>query len=414
MTSTLNFDEIRIFEDCKDDLDIIREIIDTEKTKNGFHILDVGDVMTKHKNWISKIPKVVPHFAMKCNPNLTVIKVLAALNAGFDCASQYEIEKVIEFGVTGDRIIFANPTKLPAHIEFARRVNVSKMTIDNEEELLKIKELFPDAKIIIRFQCVLPSYECHLSAKFGCDPDQEAINLIQATKNLGMNLYGFSFHVGSPCDEPVAYKRGIEVCKRLIGVATSMGCNNVRLIDIGGGIPGDKGFELDEYAEVVNEALKNLDPSIEVISEPGRYYVASASSVVSYLHSKKIVPDGDNKKLIYYVSDGVYGSFIEELLNIRSRLPISLDKRASKEKFVSTIWGPTCDAYDCIVKDVLLPEFFVGDWLVWKNMGAYAIALATSFNGFFPPAVYPIMRKSTWETLLNDFARAGNLVEPRQ
>lgn len=68
----------------------------------------------------------------------------------------------------------------------------------------------------------------------------------------------------------------------------------------------------------------------------------------------------------------------------------------NNEKFLSTLWGPTCDAFDVIVQDVLLPELCLGNWLVWEDMGAYSIALSTMFNGFPIPTVIPIIRKSQW------------------
>ncbi|KAF7379227.1 hypothetical protein HZH68_017072 [Vespula germanica] len=68
----------------------------------------------------------------------------------------------------------------------------------------------------------------------------------------------------------------------------------------------------------------------------------------------------------------------------------------SDEEYLSTIWGPTCDSCDCIIKDVLLPEFYIGDWLVWKDMGAYAASRVCEFNGFSKPIVYPFFRESEW------------------
>lgn len=68
----------------------------------------------------------------------------------------------------------------------------------------------------------------------------------------------------------------------------------------------------------------------------------------------------------------------------------------SDEKFPSILWGPTAGCYDMIIKDVLLPEYNIGDWLVWKDMGSYSIALSTTFNGFAVPDVIPIIRKSQW------------------
>lgn len=108
----LTFNEIKIFDDTMDDMDIIRNII-TEGQKKGFYIADIGNVLRKHQDWITKLPRVIPHFgilyfsffvhlfttlnlnavnfipnlAIKANSDPTVIKVLAALNACYDCAS---------------------------------------------------------------------------------------------------------------------------------------------------------------------------------------------------------------------------------------------------------------------------------------------------------------------------------------
>ena len=182
----------------------------------------------------------------------------------------------MQYGVQADRIIFANPCKCPSHIKYAKKMNVEQITADSELELLKIKDLYSEAKwvceiavltihrvatidilllffyppnsstiiswfnrIVIRIRCDAKNSECNLGLKFGCEPDEDAVRLIQLTANLGLTLHGFSFHVGSPCGELNAYSRGIGICKRLIAIAKSMGCLDVQLIDIGGGFSGE-------------------------------------------------------------------------------------------------------------------------------------------------------------------------------
>lgn len=128
---------------------------------------------------------------------------------------------------------------------------------------------------------------------------------------------------------------------------------------------------------------------------------------------------------MYYVTDGVYSSFMDELLHCEKRQPVVVHSVSEKknqlryflvstyeklahysgllqehqkgnEKYVSTVWGPTADSHDCILKDTLLPEIEIGNWLAWFNVGAYTINLSTRFNGFEPPKVYPVMKKSDW------------------
>ncbi|KAG5338784.1 DCOR2 decarboxylase, partial [Acromyrmex charruanus] len=541
--STFSFDKIKIVDDTMDDMNIIKSMINkTEYQENAFYIADIGEVIKKHEEWLVKLPRVIPHFAIKANSDPTlVIKVLAALNACFDCASVQEIKQVMgdriifahptkysshieyvrkvgleiyqmfpcvirircdskftsvilgekfseetyliqltkdlgslrlnlhgfsfhvdspgvrcqefdayargialckqlvtvskaigcdkvqlidiggrfpgergtdidkfasiindaqeiaqvmQYDVQGERIIFAHPNKLPSHIEYSRNVGVERMTVDSEFELTKIKELFPEAKVVIRIRCDSKNSPILLGAKFGCDPCKEAAYLIQCAQDLGLNLHGFSFHVGTPCLEIDAYLRGIEICKQLIAVAKSIGCNNVKLIDIGGGFSSVSGKELDELAKLINDAIENLDPDISVISEPGRYYVDSSFTLASYLHSKRLAISDDGKtRRMYYMNCGVYNSFLDELLGLQARVPESPNR---DEKFLSNIWGPTADSYDLILKDVLLPEFHIGDWLVWRNMGAYTLTLSNTFNGFPIPTVRPFIRESQW------------------
>ncbi|KAG1240171.1 hypothetical protein G6F68_017921 [Rhizopus microsporus] len=79
-----------------------------------------------------------------------VVKLLASLGLGFDCASKSEIQQVLDTGVEPSRIIYANPCKQASFIRYAAQQNVSRMTFDNAEELYKIKKLYPDAELVLR------------------------------------------------------------------------------------------------------------------------------------------------------------------------------------------------------------------------------------------------------------------------
>lgn len=105
-------------------------------------------------------------------------------------------------------------------------------------------------RVLLRIRCdARPSSNAvSLGDKFGCDPDSEAPQLVALALGLGLRLRGFSFHLGSPCAEAEAYHKGITTCRRLIKVAREAGCEGADVIDIGGGIPGERGFRLDEVS----------------------------------------------------------------------------------------------------------------------------------------------------------------------
>ena len=66
----------------------------------------------------------------------------------------------------------------------------------------------------------------------------------------------------------------------------------------------------------------------------------------------------------------------------------------------SSVWGPTCDSLDCILKRVLMPSMEVGDWLYWPNMGAYTCSAASTFNGFPRSEFHYVASEFTWLAFL--------------
>mmetsp|Transcript_7535 Transcript_7535/g.13631 ORF Transcript_7535/g.13631 Transcript_7535/m.13631 type:complete len:213 (-) Transcript_7535:2927-3565(-) len=99
----------------------------------------------------------------------------------------------------------------------------------------------------------------------------------------------------------------------------------------------------------------------------------------------------EEEQVLYYLSDGVYGSFNNIMFDHQSPMP-QLSTRAKQtaedhglQNKKSTLFGPTCDSIDVICRDVTLPELDIGSWLYFLNMGAYTMAAASSFNGFSPP-----------------------------
>ena len=62
----------------------------------------------------------------------------------------------------------------------------------------------------------------------------------------------------------------------------------------------------------------------------------------------------------------------------------------------SVVWGPTCDSIDQILTDVLLPKLEPGDGIYWRNMGAYTLCAASTFNGFPVPEVKMVASLEMW------------------
>lgn len=380
--------------------DIIGETILHKKNEDAFYVCDVNDILRKHKNWLMKLPRVRPFYAVKCNSAPIVLEVLSSVGAGFDCASKKEIDTVLDLGVHPDDIIYANPCKTKSYISHAESMNVDCMTFDNEPELYKVRQLHPNAKMVLRIKVDDSHSVCRFSSKFGADME-DVPHLLKVAKKIGVNIVGCSFHVGSGCEDANSYHEAIANARSVFNQADKLGFN-MTLLDIGGGFPGTTQtiIPFDDYVKVINQSLdihfpefdnNGMKSKVRIIAEPGRYYVGSAFTLATNILAKRPMRNEDGtKSFLYYINDGVYGSFnciIFDHVNPQP-LPFPLNRSLEDREYSSsTIWGPTCDSMDCVNRDIVMPEMEIGEWLIYREMGAYTIAAGTNFNGFKMPTL---------------------------
>ncbi|KAL5015826.1 hypothetical protein ScPMuIL_005415 [Solemya velum] len=272
-----------------------------ENKEDAFVVIDLGDIVHKYDNWVRKLPRVKPFYAVKCNNDHAVLKILADLGTGFDCASQTEIQKVLNLDVDPARIIYANTVKQTSFLNYSADKNVRTMTFDNEAELHKIKAVFPGARLVLR---ILPGHfkvAIELGNKFGCHPKRVS-NLLAIAKSLTLNVVGVSFHVGSGCREAEAYAVSIEKAREAFDLACDLGFK-MELLDIGGGYPGHETgpgeVSFEEMADVINSSLEKYFPEkegVKVIAEPGRYFARSAMSIAVNIIGKRVVPNNQRSE----------------------------------------------------------------------------------------------------------------------
>ena len=78
-----------------------------------------------------------------------------------------------------------------------------------------------------------------------------------------------------------------------------------------------------------------------------------------------------------------------------------LQSYVSKPTYKCSVWGPTCDGLDCIKSECMLPELSAGNWLMFRDMGAYTLCAASFFNGMPKPQVNYVFDEMHWLVLLN-------------
>ena len=367
--------------------DIIQYFLEQNPNEEPFYVVHISNIIHSYQKWTKLLPNIQPYYAVKCNSNTVLLKTLSLLGCNFDCASENEIKQIMEIVNDPNRIIFANPCKMKSHLQYANINNVSLMTFDCEEELYKIKTFYPSAKLIIRIAVDDSNSLCKFSSKFGCGL-KEVAHLLVLTKQLGLNIEGVSFHVGSGCMSTTSFYQAISDCKQVVDIAKEMNIN-MKIINIGGGFPGnDKTIQFEDIATSVRKGINDFfledftNNRIQFIAEPGRYFAQNSHILVLTITGKKsIINELGEKIFIYYVNDGLYNSFNCILFDHATFDLIPLVVREGPQ-YKSKIFGPTCDSMDLIKENILLPEYFIGDWFYVEDFGAYTVSPSSGFNGF--------------------------------
>ncbi|KAI0845502.1 hypothetical protein F5Y00DRAFT_265449 [Daldinia vernicosa] len=366
-------------------------------SEDSFYVADLGDVVRKWTVWIEALPDVTPFFAVKSSNDGRLIQTLASCGAGFDCASIEEIELILSMGICAERIIFTHPCKPFASLGLCRNLGVSVITFDNECELRKLKDHYPEANVVLRIFADDPTDADPLGTKFGASR-HDFLRLIRLAKELGLAFAGVSFHAApSVALDPAAYVRGIGEAAEAFTMARELGLNPT-ILDIGGGYTD---VTFPKIAAAVRPAVEACfrgegNRGLRIIAEPGTLFSSSpfylAAKVIG--QRKNATAIGREAPMRVYINDGIYSSFMMHFIVNTDYYPIAIihkgtwhgqeqDTRKTSSGFECSIWGRSCDSNDCINRKCVLDrKVEIGDWLVFKDMGAYSAVCNTTFNGF--------------------------------
>lgn len=364
-----------------------------EGRETPFLIVDLSRIREKYEEMVNLFPKAKIHYAMKASPAVEVVRLLADLGSNFDCASIYELDRVLACGVDPSRISYGNTIKKPAHVKYAYDKGVRLFATDSKIDLQNIADNAPNSKVFVRILVQgSDTAEWPLSRKFGCHPDM-AIDLLVQAKNLGLDPYGISFHVGSQQKDVAAWDDALSKVKYMFDWMKYEENIRLKMINLGGGFPTNYLSEVNPikvYAEEIHRYLSDdydEDEMPEIILEPGRSMVGSSGVLVSevVLISRKSRTDLTRW---VYTDVGLFQGLIETL-GEAIKYPVYTPKmETSREKGTVVLAGPTCDSTDIMYEEAgyqLPQELEVGDKIYWLTTGAYTNSYSSvEFNGFPP------------------------------
>ena len=369
-----------------------------DRHQTPFVLIDLERVKHKFLELQTCFPMAKIYYAVKANPAVEIIRILNSLGSHFDIASIYELERVLSIGVTPDRVSFGNTIKKARDVKTFYERGVRLFATDSEQDLRTIACEAPGSKIYVRV--ITEGGETSdwpLSRKFGCHTDK-AVDLLLLSRELGLEPYGVSFHVGSQQRDIGVWDGALSKVHSIFTRMTQEGIH-LKMVNLGGGFPAqylDETHPIKTYAQEILRFLQDdfADQMPEIIFEPGRSLVGEAGVLITevVLVSKKAKNDLNRW---VFTDVGKFSGMIETL-GEAIKYPLHVERQPEPLEDIGPviIAGPTCDSMDILYEahQYELPyNLQPQDRLYWFATGAYTTSYSSvEFNGFPPLKAYYI------------------------
>jgi diaminopimelate decarboxylase len=372
-------------------------------------------------------------YAVKANSNRSILKLLAAVGAGFDIVSGGELYRVLAAGGDPTKCIFAGVGKSREEIEYALEQHVYSFNVESEAELEYIDRIAgaraTRAPVALR---VNPDVDSHTHEyistgsrqnKFGIALDRIDAVYEQAAKMRNVEIVGVQMHIGSQITEAKPFASAISKVAPIVrelkskygikffSIGGGMGIVYRRALDSGSGkwwhdhASESSAFSVGDYAEAIVPPLHGL--GIRVLVEPGRFLVGNAGVLLTRV---RYIKESCAKK--FAIVDAGMNDLIRPALyhSYHEIVPVA-DPSISKSKTKKIdIVGPVCESGDFFALDRDMPELRAGDLLAIMSAGAYGSVMASNYNSRRLPAEalirgdkFALIRnRQTWEDLVCD------------
>jgi ornithine decarboxylase len=351
-------------------------------------VMDLDRVAENYRALRAALPAAKIYYAVKANPAPPILTMLAEMGSCFDAASIREINDCIAAGAAASAISYGNTVKKASAIAAAHAQGVAIYAFDSIEELTKIGQNAPGAKVYCRIAVDNIGAQCPLSRKFGTTLDR-ARELMLAAPGLGLIPHGLSFHVGSQQTGTVAYELAIAQVAMLFTDLKAAGIE-LKMLNLGGGFPiryQDDVPETEQFGTAIMHAMTQHfgNDLPDMLIEPGRAMVGNAGVVAAEVVLVCRRMPEDERRWVY-LDIGRFGGLAEtEGEAIRYRVTAGAGPTGP-----IVLAGPTCDSIDIVYEKTpySLPlSLQSGDRVLIHDAGAYITSYASqNFNGFAPLA----------------------------
>ncbi|MBI5373061.1 MAG: diaminopimelate decarboxylase [Sphingobacteriales bacterium] len=327
-------------------------------------------------------------YAAKALTNINILRYIKNTGCNVDCSSVNEVRLALLAGFDPKNILYTSNNIAFEEIEEAQRLGVH-INIDSLSNLRKFGLKFGHSSPVgIRLRPNIMAggnlkiSTGHADSKFGI-PLENISEVLDLVKETGLFIRTLHIHTGSEIKDVEVFARGIEV---LFEVAEHF--PELEVIDLGGGFkvpyePGEAGTDIVLLGKKVKEEFEQYEKKygrpLQAWFEPGKYLVSEAGYFITRVNVLKpagqSVFAGVDTGLNHLIRPMFYGSYhvIENISN------------PAGEKKIYNVVGNICET-DTFAENRSLPEVREGDYLVFRNAGAYCFEMSSHYNSRFKPA----------------------------
>lgn len=323
-------------------------------------------------------------YAVKANSNLSILKLLASLGAGFDCVSLNEVKRALLAGASAYKIIYSGVGKSDEEIKTALEIGILMLNVESKAELERVeliaKSLGKKANISLRINPNIdakthPYISTGLNEnKFGVSIEQARSLYLYAQKSEYLEPIGSHFHIGSQITDISSIIEAANIVSDFVSELIAADID-IKFFDVGGGLgityKDEVEPDLYAYAQGILAALKGKD--LTITCEIGRYIVGNAGVLLSsVLYEKK------TKTKRFVIVDAAMNDLIRPSLYEAYHEITALNE--GKNPSLADVVGPICESGDFLGKDIELAECESGDLVLIKSAGAYGYSMSSNYN----------------------------------
>jgi diaminopimelate decarboxylase len=331
-------------------------------------------------------------YSIKANSNLSLVRMLARLGAGFDIVSGGELQRVLAAAPKAvAKVVFSGVGKMAEEIDQALQADILMFNVESSSELKLLASRAAHHRKPARFAIrvnpqVAAKTHPYISTglhkhKFGI-PWRDAPELYRhGAREPYLAPAGVSVHIGSQIAEVDPFRETMERVASLV-VTLRAERFDIRYVDAGGGLgisyqksPDEKfSGQVKQYAKALRGPLKGL--GAHLLLEPGRAIIGPAGVLLTRVLYRK-----RNNGKQFVVVDAAMNDLLRPSLYdaYHEIVPVVLRKGSATTEKVDVV-GPVCETGDFFARDRVIQSEQEGQLLAILDTGAYGMVLASNYN----------------------------------